>query len=143
MFYGEFDYKLDEKGRLPIPPKFRNVFKDGIVLTSSAENCITAYTIAEWKNLSDSLTSNPLARSKMRRLNRAIFATAFNTIVDSQGRVAIPAPLRDHAQIIDDAVVVGINTYLEIWNKALWDEEKALSQEQAYQIIESLEHNEK
>jgi len=143
MFYGEFDYKLDEKGRLPIPPKFRSVFKDGVVLTSSAENCITAYTVAEWKKLSDSLTSNPLARSKMRRLNRAIFATAFNTIVDSQGRVAIPAPLRDHAQIIDDAVVVGINTYLEIWNKALWDEEKTISQEQAWQIIESLEHNEK
>jgi MraZ protein len=143
MFYGEFDYKLDEKGRLMIPPKFRSIFKDGIVLTSSAENCITGYTIAEWKKLSDSLTSSPLARSKMRRLNRAIFATAFNTTIDGQGRVAIPAPLREHAQIIDDAVVVGINTYLEIWNKALWDEEKTLSQEQAYQIIESLEHNEK
>ncbi len=143
MFYGEFDYKLDEKGRLMIPPKFRNIFKDGIVLTSSAENCITGYTTTEWKKLSDSLTSSPLARSKMRRLNRAIFATAFNTTIDGQGRVAIPAPLREHAQIIDDAVVVGINTYLEIWNKALWDEEKAISQEQAYQIIESLEHNEK
>jgi MraZ protein len=143
MFYGEFDYKLDEKGRLMIPPKFRSIFKDGIVLTSSAENCITGYTTTEWKKLSDSLTSSPLARSKMRRLNRAIFATAFNTTIDGQGRVAIPAPLREHAQIIDDAVVVGINTYLEIWNKALWDEEKTLSQEQAYQIIESLEHNEK
>src|SRR4030042_724689 len=114
MFYGEFDYKLDEKGRLMIPPKFRNVFKDGVVLTSSAENCITAYTTAEWKKLSDLLTSSSLARSKMRRLNRAIFATAFSTTIDNQGRVAIPAPLRDHAQIMDDAVVVGVNTYLEI-----------------------------
>jgi MraZ protein len=141
MFYGEFDYKLDEKGRLMIPPKFRNVFKDGIILSSSAENCITAYSIAEWMKLSDSLTSGPLARSKMRRLNRALFATAFNTIIDNQGRVAIPAPLRDHAQIADDAVVVGVNTYLEIWNKALWEEEKAISQQQAWQIIETLESN--
>ncbi|MDD5339032.1 MAG: division/cell wall cluster transcriptional repressor MraZ [Dehalococcoidales bacterium] len=141
MFYGEFDYRLDEKGRLMIPPKFRNVFKDGVVLTSSAENCITAYTTSEWTKLSDSLTSNPLARSKMRRLNRALFATAFSTTIDNQGRVAIPAPLRDHAQIAEEAVVVGVNTYLEIWNKALWEEEKAASQQQAWQIIESLEPN--
>jgi MraZ protein len=141
MFYGEFDYKIDEKGRLPIPPKFRNVFKDGIVLTSSAENCITAYTLEEWKKLSTSLTNSPLSRIKMRRLSRAIFATAFNTTIDNQGRVAIPAPLRDHAQILDDAVVVGVNTYLEFWNKASWEEEKAISQQQAWQIIESLESN--
>jgi MraZ protein len=141
MFYGEFDYKIDEKGRLPIPPKFRNVFKDGIVLTSSAENCITAYTVEEWKKLSASLTNSPLSRIKMRRLSRAIFATAFNTTIDNQGRVAIPAPLRDHAQILDDAVVVGVNTYLEFWNKASWEEEKAISQQQAWQIIESLESN--
>ncbi len=142
MFYGEFDYRLDEKGRLMIPPKFRNVFKDGIVLTSSAENCITAYTTVEWKKLSDSMTSSPLARSKMRRLNRAIFTSAFSTTIDNQGRVAIPAPLRDHAQIIDDTVVVGVNTYLEIWNKTLWEEERLLSQQQAWQIIETLESNE-
>jgi MraZ protein len=142
MFYGEFDYKLDEKGRLMIPPKFRSVFKDGIVLTSSAENCITGYTTAEWKKLSASMTGSPLARSKMRRLNRAIFATAFSTTIDGQGRVAIPAPLRDQAQIMDDAVVVGVNTYLEIWNKTLWEEEKTISQQQAWQIIESLEPNE-
>jgi MraZ protein len=141
MFYGEFDYKIDEKGRLPIPPKFRNVFKDGIVLTSSAENCITAYTLEEWKKLSTSLTNSPLSRIKMRRLSRAIFATAFNTTIDNQGRVAIPAPLRDHAQILDDAVVVGVNTYLEFWNKVSWEEEKAISQQQAWQIIESLESN--
>jgi MraZ protein len=142
MFYGEYDYKIDDKGRLPVPPKFRNTFKDGIVLTSSAENCITAYTITEWKKLSAALTNSPLSRSKMRRLSRILFSTAFNTFIDGQGRIAIPAPLREHAQITDDAVVVGVNTYLEFWNKALWEEEKATSQQQAWQIIESLETNE-
>jgi MraZ protein len=142
MFYGEFDYKIDDKGRLPIPPKFRSAYKDGIVLMSGAENCITAYTLAEWKKLSTTLTNSPLSRSKMRRLSRALFATAFSTIVDGQGRIAIPAPLREHAQIIDDIVIVGVNTYLEIWNKALWEEEKAISRQQSWQIIESLEPNE-
>jgi MraZ protein len=141
MFYGEFDYKIDEKGRLPIPPKYRNIFKDGLVLTPGAENCITAYTAAEWKKLSTTLTNSPLSRSKMRRLNRALFATAFSTRIDGQGRIAIPAPLREHAQITDEVVIAGSNTYLEIWNKALWEEERVTSQQQAWQIIESLDNN--
>jgi len=140
MFYGEFDYKLDDKGRVPVPPRFRNALKDGLVLTVGAEKCITAYTATEWKKLSSSLTSNPLTRSKMRRLNRALFATAFVANVDGQGRIALPAPLREHAQIADEVVIVGLNTNLEIWNKALWEEEKNISQEQAWQIIESLEN---
>ena len=77
--------------------------------------------------------------SKLRRLNRAIFATAFSTHLDGQGRVALPAPLREYAGIEEDVVVAGANNYLEIWSKDLWDEEKAISQEQAWQIIESLE----
>jgi MraZ protein len=139
MFYGEYDYKTDEKGRVPIPPRFRNALKDGLVLTVGAEKCVTAYTVTEWKKLSTSLTGGSLTRSKMRRLNRALFAQAFVTRVDAQGRIALPAPLREHAQIVDDVVVVGLNTNLEIWNKGLWEEEKAISQEQAWQIIESLE----
>ncbi len=141
MFYGEFDYKLDEKGRLPIPPKFRGALKDGIVLTPGAENCITAYTVTEWKKLSSKLTNSPLSRSKMRKLSRALFATAFSTNIDNQGRIAIPVPLRDHAHIAEDVVVAGANSYLEIWDKSLWEEEKAESQQQAWQIIESLENN--
>jgi MraZ protein len=141
MFYGEFDYKIDEKGRLPIPPKFRAALKDGIVLTPGAENCITAYTVSEWKKVSATLTNSPLSRSKMRKLSRALFATAFSTHIDNQGRIAIPAPLRDHAQITEDVIVAGANSYLEIWNKDLWEAEKAESQEQAWQIIESLENN--
>ena len=141
MFYGEFDYKIDDKGRIPIPPRFRNALKDGIVLTPGAEKCITAYTVPEWRKLSTSLTSSSLTRSKMRRLSRALFSTAFSTKVDGQGRVAIPAPLREHAEIIDEVVVAGSNTYLEIWNKVLWEEEKEISQEQAWQIIESLENS--
>jgi MraZ protein len=140
MFYGEFEYKIEEKGRISIPPRFRNALKDGLVLAPGVEKCITAYTIQEWNKLATALTASPLSRSKMRRLNRALFATAFRTIMDGQGRIAIPAPLREHAEIVDDVVVVGANTYLEIWSKILWEEEKSMSQEQAWQIMESLEN---
>ena len=139
MFFGEFEYKIDEKGRVPLPPKFRNDLKDGVVLAPGVEKCITAYTLLEWKKLAETLTSNPLTRSKMRRLNRALFSTAFSTKLDNQGRIAIPAPLKEHADIADDVVIAGSNTYLEIWSKASWEEEKSISQQQAWQIIESLE----
>jgi len=141
MFFGEFDYKIDEKGRVPIPPRFRSALKDGLALTPGAEKCINVYTLSEWKKLAAALTSTPVTQSKLRRLNRAIFATAFTTSIDGQGRVAIPAPLREYAEIVDEVVVTGANTYLEIWNKVLWGEEKAQSQEQAWQIIESLERH--
>ncbi|OGO33166.1 MAG: division/cell wall cluster transcriptional repressor MraZ [Chloroflexi bacterium RBG_16_56_11] len=138
-FFGEYDYKIDEKGRVPIPPRFRNYLRDGVVLTPGPEKCITAYTLTEWKKMATSLTSTALTRSKMRRLSRAMFAMAFSTRIDNQGRVAIPAPLREYAQIVDEVVVAGANNYLEIWNKALWEEEKDISQQQVWQIIESLE----
>ena len=139
MFFGEFEYKIDEKGRVPIPPKFRRELREGVVLTPGAEKCIIAYTLAEWKKLADTLTTGSFTPSKLRKLNRAIFATAFMLNIDAQGRVALPAPLREYAEIIDEVVIAGANTCLEIWNNVLWDEEKAISQEQAWQIIESLE----
>ena len=139
MFFGEFDYKIDEKGRVPIPPRFRGALKDGMVLTPGIEKCVTAYTLPEWKKLAGELTGGSLTPSKLRKLNRAIFATAFTTNMDGQGRIALPAPLREHAEIVDEVVIAGANTWLEIWNKVHWEEEKAASQQQAWQIIESLE----
>ncbi len=139
MFFGEFEYKIDQKGRVPIPPKFRRELKDGMILTPGIEKCIVAYPLAEWKKIATSLTSGSVTPSKLRRLNRALFATAFSTNIDGQGRIALPAPLREHAEIVDEVIVVGDNTYLEIWNTVHWEEERAVSQEQAWQIIESLE----
>ncbi len=139
MFYGEFGYKIDEKGRVPLPPRFRAAFNEGIVLSPGQEKCIVARTVSEWKKLADDLASSSLSPSKMRTLNRAIFATTFNTSLDRQGRAAIPATLRDYAGITSDVVVAGANNSLEIWDKKLWEGEKANAQSQAWQIIESLE----
>ena len=139
MFFGEYEYKLDEKGRVPIPPRFRRYLKDGVILTSGAERCISVYPLAEWKKLAESLTSSTVTLAKLRRLKRAIFATAFNLNMDGQGRIALPVSLRQYAEIVDEVVIAGANDYLELWNTVHWEEEKAISQEQAWQIIESLE----
>ena len=140
MFFGEFVYKIDEKGRVPLPPRFRRELKE-LVLVPGVEKCIIAYPLAEWRKLADTLTGSSVTSSKLRRLNRAVFATAFNISIDGQGRVALPIPLREHAEIVDEVVVAGANTYLELWNKVRWDDEKAISQEQAWQTIESLERH--
>ncbi len=141
MFLGEFEYRIDEKGRVPLPPKFRRELREGVVLSTGSEKCIIAYSLAEWNKFAASLTSGAVAASKMRRLNRAFFATAFNLGVDKQGRIALPVPLREYAGIEEELVIIGANNYLELWNKAQWEEEKAISQEQAWQIIESLERH--
>ena len=139
MFLGEFEYKIDEKGRVPIPPKFRRELKEGVVLMPGVETCINIYPVSEWKKVSATLTSGTIAPSKLRRLNRAVFATAFSLNIDGQGRIALPVPLRVYAEIEDEVVIAGANTYLELWNKEQWEAEKTISQEQAWQIIESLE----
>jgi len=141
MFLGEFEYKIDEKGRVPIPPKFTRELKEGVVLTTGQEKCITAYSLAEWKKLAATMTTGAVTRSKLRRLNRAIFATAFSLNIDGQRRIALPVPLREYAEIEDEVIIIGANNYLELWSKEQWESEKAIVQEQAWQIIESLEQH--
>jgi len=141
MFFGEFEYKIDDKGRVPIPPKFRPELREGVMLAAGVEKCITIYPIAEWKKLAETLTSGSLTLGKLRRLKRALFATAFNLRMDGQGRIALPIPLRLYSEIVDDVVIVGANNYLEIWSKSNWSEERAISLEQAWQIVESLERH--
>lgn len=139
MFFGEFEYKLDEKGRVPIPPRFRRELRDGIVLTPGVEKCITAYSPPEFQKLATTVTTGSFTPSKLRRLNRAIFATAFYVNIDGQGRIALPYPLREYASIEDELVIIGANNCLELWNKGQWQSERTTSQEQAWQTIESLE----
>ena len=141
MFFGEFDYKIDDKSRVPLPPRFRQELKGGVVLTPGIEKCINIYPLTEWKKLADTLTGGTLARSKLRRLNRAVFGVAFSINIDGQGRIALPLSLRDYSGIEDEVIVVGVNNYLELWDKEQWESEKAASQEQAWQIIESLEQH--
>lgn len=141
MFLGEFEYKIDEKGRVPIPPKFRGLLKAGMVLTLGVEGCITAYPIKEWEKLAATLTAGSIAPSKLRMLNRAVFSTAFSLRIDGQGRIALPVPLKQHAEIVSEVIIIGANNYLEFWNKVRWEEEKAMAQEQAWQLLEGLERH--
>lgn len=138
MFFGEHVYKLDDKGRVPLPPKFRRDMRETIVLTKGSEKCVRVYPLAEWKRLAEELASRAVTSTSQRRLNRAVFGTAFSAAFDKQGRIALPLPLRLHAEIGESVVVVGVNQSVELWNEDLWKAERASSEEQAEQILEGL-----
>ncbi len=105
----------------------------------SPEKCLSAYSPREWQKESERIASASIAPSKRRRLSRALFATAFDLSLDGQGRISLPQQLRQYAGIEEEAVVIGANTYLEVWNKDRWEAEKEASQGEIWQIIEGLE----
>jgi len=138
VFFGEYQYKVDEKGRLPLPPKFRREMRDGVILTKGIEKCIDVYPLSEWKRLADTLAAKVITPASLRRLNRAVFGSAFSVSFDGQGRITLPLPLRSYAEIGDTVMVVGANARVELWNEELWRAEAASSGEQVVDIIESL-----
>ena len=135
MFIGEHEYKVDEKGRVPIPPKFREEFQEGIILAEGADRCITAYTVAEWHKLVASLISDTIISDPDERRKKRFFGSASELALDGQGRVALPPHLRQHAAIGDTAVIVGAINYIEFWNKELWAEEKTVTAEYVRQVL--------
>ena len=140
MFVGEFDYRVDEKGRVPIPPPFRHDMADGIYLTDGADGCIAIYTQSRFQEIAESLTTRGLPKKDIRNVSRTVFSNASHLKPDSQGRVMLPHSLRQRAGIQETAVIVGVNEYAEIWNPNKWQTTEA-QQDQVWQIIETLQEN--
>jgi MraZ protein len=139
MFVGEYEYKVDNKGRLPLPPRFRKELEDGMVLTLGPDNCIMAYPKADWiKMTANQAPTNFLSTDKERKINRFLFSNANEVSLDGQGRIALPSALREKCGISDSAVVNGLNTSFEIWNPAQREQER-LTADEARQIMETLE----
>jgi MraZ protein len=140
MFVGEYEYKVDNKGRLPLPPKYRREIADGLVLTIVADNCITAYTKSEWdKILASQAPTGFLMSDSQRKLNRFIFSNANEVSIDNQGRIALPATLRERCGIGDEAVIAGVNNYFEIWNAEQWKKDR-ITADEARQLADELEN---
>ena len=124
MFLGEYEYKVDHKGRIPFPPKFREQLGEGMVMSRGLEKCVDVYPWTEWEHMSAEVSASPSSRRGARRLDRLTFGTAFFVDLDGHGRVAIPLPLRRHAEIREVAVVAGVNKLVEIWSKQSWEVER-------------------
>ncbi|MBI4220208.1 MAG: division/cell wall cluster transcriptional repressor MraZ [Chloroflexi bacterium] len=136
IFSGEYEHRIDSQGRLAIPARFRNAFADGLVLGRGYDPCITAYPTNEWQLLAETMRALPETSADARRLNRLTFAGAYPGDLDRQGRVLIPAALRQYAGITENVTVVGGGKYLEIWSSERWRSEREALDAAAADIAE-------
>ena len=120
MFMGEYNHTVDAKGRLIVPSKFREQLGDEFVVTKGLDGCLFVYENTEWKILEEKLKALPLTNANARKINRFFLAGAALCEVDKQGRILLPAVLREFAGIGKDAVMVGVGNRIEIWSKESW-----------------------
>lgn len=120
MFMGEYNHTVDAKGRLIVPSKFREQLGEEFVVTKGLDGCLFVYENSEWKALEEKLHALPLTNANARKFSRFFLAGATACEVDKQGRILLPAVLRDFAKIDKDAVLVGVGSRIEIWSKDRW-----------------------
>ena len=119
-FSGEFAHSLDEKGRLAIPAKFRGRFKEGAVVTRWIGVCLAVFPSPEWSALNAEIAKRPRTDPAVARFRHFILAGAHEADPDGQGRVTIPAHLREYATLAGEAVVIGNSDHLEVWEPGRW-----------------------
>jgi MraZ protein len=120
VFLGTHEPRLDEKGRLILPAKFRDELASGLVITKGQERCLYVFPATEFQTITEQLRQTPLTAKGARDYMRVMFAGAHDEIPDKQGRVTIPSGLRDYAGLEKECVVIGANTRVEIWDSQSW-----------------------
>ena len=124
MFKGQYLHTIDSKGRIKVPSKIREVLnaKDAnkMILTKGLDLCISAYTLEEWQKVTQEVLNYPQTDSKVRAFNRIFIGSAIDCDIDRQGRMIIPANLREYAKIDKEIMIIGIISKLEIWSRELW-----------------------
>lgn len=137
MLIGEYRPSIDIKGRLNFPSKLREDLGETFVVTRGLDHCLNVYSLEEWKSLEESIKTLP--RSKRRNLERFFFAGAVDVTPDKQGRIVIPTPLREYADIDKNVVVVGVSDHAEIWDESAWKKEfQELSADAVADIMDEL-----
>ena len=120
MLIGEYDHTIDAKGRLSMPSKLRRDMGEAFIVTKGLDGCLFAFSQDEWKNFETKLKALPLSDKNARNFVRFFLAGATECEIDKQGRFLIPGNLREAAKLEKEAVIIGVGTRLEIWNKEVW-----------------------
>lgn len=137
MFLGTFFHRVDEKGRVALPAKFRAELAQGAVLGPGPDKCVNVYPLPYWEKTAAILTPGPFASSRDRERGRWIFSRVSLAELDSQGRIPLPLELRQKLEIKEDAAIVGMFNYLEIWARASWEIRSSRADQQAYDLFEN------
>ncbi|XCB30341.1 division/cell wall cluster transcriptional repressor MraZ [Arcanobacterium hippocoleae] len=121
MFLGTYEPKLDEKGRIILPAKFRDQLAGGLVITRGQERCLYVFPTAAFADVLAKLQQAPMTSKEARAYTRIFLSGANDQIPDKQGRVTVPALLRSYADLHKDLVVIGTGDRVEIWDQAAWN----------------------
>jgi MraZ protein len=128
VFVGMYDYQLDDRGRIPIPPVYRAAFKDGGFVATSPDGCLALHTPDSFERAAAVLDALPEESSDGEDARRDFFANAFPVQPDTQGRIGLTERLLNHATLKKEVRVVGVGRRLEIWDRALWEAGEARRQ---------------
>jgi MraZ protein len=112
---------MDSKGRLAIPARYREALAEGVILTRGIDRCLALYPVAAWTPLAQKVAALPLTDADARTFRRLVFSAAADLVLDGQGRILIPPDLRRYAELEREALVVGVDTSIEIWSPARWE----------------------
>lgn len=120
MLIGEYEHSLDVKGRLILPAKIREDMGDKFIVTKGLDGCLFGFSQTEWNNFEEKLKTLPLTNKNARDFVRFFLSGAIECEMDKQGRFLIASNLREYANLEKDAVIIGVGTRIEIWNKDKW-----------------------
>lgn len=138
MFLGEFQHSLDAKGRIILPSRFRGRLESGLVLTRGLDGCLWVVSLEDWERFSERLNEISVADPRGRDTARFFFAGASEDRPDKQGRISVPEPLRRHAALERDAIVLGAGPRIEVWSPDRWDAKRASVEENLEERIADL-----
>ena len=138
MFMGEYLHTIDGKGRLIVPAKFREALGETFIATKGLDHCLFVYPADEWKTLEEKLRALPFTQPEARAFVRFFFSGATECELDKQGRILLPANLREYAQLDKDVVLVGVSSRVEIWSQTLWTDYSRQAEDAYASAAESL-----
>jgi MraZ protein len=138
MLLGTHTPKLDDKGRLFLPAKFRDELSDGVVITRGQERCLYVFPAKEFSAIMEKLRQAPASVKDARDYMRVMLSGASDETVDKQGRVSLPALLRQYAGLSKELVIIGVGSRAEIWDAEAWAEYLAKNEESFANQVEEV-----
>jgi MraZ protein len=120
VFTGEYRHTVDEKGRLAVPARFRGELVAGAFVSKWTDLCLAIFPKGAWDDVATKVASLHLSDAAGRAFQRYLFASAFEVVLDRQGRLVVPAALREFAGLATDVAVIGSRDHVELWEPARW-----------------------
>ena len=138
-FRGTYEHSLDQRGRLAIPARYREIFAGGGVIAPSPDGCLELYPLGEFENTAQNLTEESATHQRGRRLRRGLYSRSWDVELDKQGRILIPQQLREAANLLGQTILSGRRECLEIWNVGSWEQELNIVQREYSANLEAQE----